>query len=202
MSGPDARSVQRGIVLETPRLVMRPLGREHLPDLLSLYEDPEVVRFLAPLDEAGHLQRIEEAARMWATRGFGRVAVHERATGRFVGRGGLQYWARFDEVEVTWALRRDAWGRGLATEAGGAWLEWGLEHLDVPYVTALIAPENTGSRAVAERIGMSVLRTDVQHGREVLVYARDLTRRPDARPARHRVGRHHRLDGGAGLGST
>ena len=160
------------VVLVTPRLLMRPLTREYVGDLLDLYADPGVTRFLAPLDEAGHLRRCLEAEEMWASRGYGRVAIHDRAEGRFVGRGGLQFWPQFDEVEVTWALRREAWGQGLATEAGGAWVQWGLEHLDVPYITALIAPENVGSRAVAERLGMSVLRTDTQHGREVLVYAR------------------------------
>jgi RimJ/RimL family protein N-acetyltransferase len=159
-------------VLETPRLVMRRLTSAYLADMLALYADPDVGRFLKPLDEAGHLRRFEEAARMWAARGYGRVAVVEKASGRFVGRSGLQYWPQFDEVEVTWALRRDAWGQGLATEAGRAWLRWGLEHLGVPYITAMIAPDNTGSRSVAERLGMSVLRTDTQHDREVLVYAR------------------------------
>ena len=159
------------VVLETARLTMPPLTRVHLPDVVALYEDPEVTRFLKDLDEAGHLQRLRESEEMWATRGYGRVALVERATGRFVGRGGLNYWPHFDEVEVAWALRRDAWGSGLATEAGRAWLDWGLEHLDVGYVTAYIAPENTPSRSVAERLGMSVLRTDVQHDREVLVYA-------------------------------
>ena len=168
------------VVLETPRLIMRPLTRAYLPDLVDMYEAPEVTRFLKSLDEAGHLQRLRESEEMWATRGYGRAAIHDRATGRFVGRGGLQYWAHFDEVEVTWALRREAWGQGLATEAGGAWLDWGLEHLDVSYVTAYIDPENTASRSVAERMGMAVLRTDVQHDRRVLVYARA---REDARDA-------------------
>lgn len=158
-------------VLETERLVMRPLTREYVADLVALYADPGVTRFLTPLDEAGHVRRCLEAEEMWASRGYGRVAFHDRASGRFVGRGGLQYWPQFEEVEVTWALCREAWGQGLATEAGGAWVQWGLDNLDVPYVTALIAPENTGSRAVAERLGMAVLRTDTQHGRNVLVHA-------------------------------
>ena len=166
------RGDEADAVLVTPRLAMRPLTRNYVADLVDLYADPGVTAFLKPLDEAGHLRRCLEAEDMWATRGYGRAAFHDRASGRFVGRGGLQYWPAFDEVEVTWALRRDVWGRGLATEAGEAWVRWGLERLEVPYITALIAPENTGSRAVAERLGMSVLRTDTQHGREVLVYAR------------------------------
>lgn len=158
-------------VLTTERLVMRPLSRAHLADLVALYADPEVGRFLKPLDEAGHVRRIEEATHMWATRGHGRAAIHEKETGRFLGRSGLQYWPEHDEVEVTWALRREAWGRGFATEAARGWIRWGWEHLDVPYLTANIAPENTASRSVADRVGMAVLRTDVQHDRDVLVYA-------------------------------
>lgn len=180
MTGMHPEPSDPSAVLTTPRLLMRRLTSEYLPDLLDLYADPDVVRFLTPLDEAAHLARLREAEEMWRTRGYGRAAIHERHGGRFVGRGGLQYWPHRDEVEVTWALRRDAWGRGYATEAGGAWLRWGLEHLEVPYITALIAPENTASRNVAERIGMSVARSDVQHGRAVLVYARQ-------RPGSHRT---------------
>jgi len=160
------------VVLRTERLEMRPLGPAYLPHMLALYEDPWVTEFLMPLDEAGHLDRLREHEQMWATRGLGRVAVHARDDGRFLGRGGLHHWARFDEVEVGWALRTDAQGQGFATESARAWLEWGLARLDVPYLTAYIAPENTASRAVADRLGMAVLRTDTFHGREVLVYAR------------------------------
>ncbi len=172
------------VVLVTDRLVMRPLTREYVAELMELYADPGVTRFLKPLDEAGHLERCLEAEHMWTERGYGRAALHEKDGGRFVGRGGLQYWPRFGEVEVTWALRGDVWGRGLATEAGEAWLEWGFERLDVPYITAMIAPENAGSCAVAERLGMSVLRKDTQHDREVLVYARDRAVTPGGPPSR------------------
>jgi RimJ/RimL family protein N-acetyltransferase len=163
--------VHDDIALTTERLVMRPLGPAHLRDVLDLYADPQLTRFLAPLDEAGHLRRLREAETMWATRGYGRVAVHDRASGRFLGRGGLHHWPQFDEVEVGWVLRADAQGRGLATEAGRAWLQWGLAHLDVPYLTAYIAPENHASVSVARRLGMSALRTDTFHGREVVVFA-------------------------------
>jgi RimJ/RimL family protein N-acetyltransferase len=139
--------------------------------MLDLYSDPEVTRFLKRLDEAGHLRRLHEAEQMWASRGYGRVAVHDRATGRFLGRGGLHHWPQFDEVEVGWVLRADAWGHGWATESGRAWTRWAFEHLDVSYVTAYIDPANRSSSAVAERLGMRVIRDDVLHDRQVLVYA-------------------------------
>jgi len=158
-------------VLVTERLVMRRLTPAYLADMIELYSDPRVTRFLAPMDEAGHLARLRDAEAMWQARGLGRVAIHDRADGRFLGRGGLHYWPQFDEVEVGWVLRADVQGRGLATEAGDAWLRWGLTHLDVPYVTAYIAPENEASVSVAHRLGMSALREDIFHGRPVVVFA-------------------------------
>lgn len=99
------------------------------------------------------------------------MAIHDLATGRFLGRGGLQYWPQFDEVEVGWVLRVDARGNGWATEAGDGWTRWAFEHLDIPCVTACISPDNHPSRGVAERLGMQVIRRDVLHDREVLAFA-------------------------------
>lgn len=158
-------------VLETALLAMRPLGTDHLPDMVELYADPTVTRFLLPLDEARHRRRLEENELSWASRGFGRAALYERSGGRFVGRGGLQYWPQFDEIEVGWALRSDAWGRGYATDSGRAWIQWGFAHLDVAYITANIDPANVASRRVAERLGMSALREETFHGRRVTVHA-------------------------------
>lgn len=170
-------------MLTTARLEMVPLASTHLPDMLDLYSDTRVTRFLVPLDEAGHLRRLREAEEMWAARGFGRAALYEKAGGRFVGRGGLHYWSQFDEVEVGWALRAGAWGHGYASEAGAAWIDWAFAHLDVPYVTACIDLDNHASVSVARRLGMQVRRTDVLHGRQVSVYAIDRRERPGPEPA-------------------
>lgn len=168
---PQENSVHDEVALSTERLVMRRLTSAYLTDMLELYSDPRVTRFLLPMDEPGHLRRLCDSGAMWQTWGFGRVAIHDRADGRFLGRGGLHYWPQFEEVEVGWVLRADVQGCGFATEAGRAWLPWGLTHLDVPYVTAYIAPENQASVSVALRLGMSALRADTLHGREVVVFA-------------------------------
>jgi hypothetical protein len=90
-------------------------------------------------------RRSEAAARArvtqpWAERGHGMFVVRDRATNQFLGRVGLKYWPQFDETEVGWVLRRDAWGHGYATEAGRACIDWGFGQLAVPYLTAMIRP--------------------------------------------------------------
>ena len=126
---------------------------------------------MGPFDPAQAMARIEASKREWQERGHGMMAIIECASGRFLGRTGLKYWPQFDETEVGWALRPDVWGRGIATEAARACADWGLQNLHVPYLTALIRPDNARSIRVAERLGMRPLRPDVLLDIPVVVYA-------------------------------
>jgi len=83
----------------------------------------------------------------------------------------LKYWPQFDETELGWALLRDAWGHGYATEAARVCAEWGLSGFAFPYLTAMIQPDNVRSVRVAGRLGMTSLRSDVLLGDPVIVYA-------------------------------
>jgi RimJ/RimL family protein N-acetyltransferase len=57
-------------------------------------------------------------------------------------------------VEVGWRLARPEWGRGLATEGARASLRYGFETLRLRSVVSIIAPANTRSIRVAEKLGM------------------------------------------------
>jgi RimJ/RimL family protein N-acetyltransferase len=158
-------------LLETERLLLRPLAFEDADELVAMQRDPELIRFLGPLSQQEARRRLEASAEEWRELGYGRAAAIERASGRFVGRVGLKRWPQFGETELGWALRRDAWGRGYATEAARAWLDWASANVDVPYITAMIEPANAHSLGVAERLGMTKLRDDVLFGRDVIVFA-------------------------------
>jgi RimJ/RimL family protein N-acetyltransferase len=70
-----------------------------------------------------------------------------------------------------WTLRADSWGRGYATEAAQACLDWGFRNLDLDYVTAMIRPGNDPSVRVAQRLGFTVLREDTLWDKPITVYA-------------------------------
>jgi RimJ/RimL family protein N-acetyltransferase len=157
--------------LETRRLLLRPISIEDLDDFAALHADPEVTRFIQPLDREQAEERLRRNEREWAQRGHGLFAVLEKDGGKFLGRAGLKHWPQFDETELGWALRRDAWGRGYATEAGHACAEWALSRFEVDYLTAMISPGNDRSARVAERLRMTPLREDILLGDPVTVYA-------------------------------
>jgi len=158
-------------MIETERLLLRRVTSADLDELIAIHAQPAVMRFMGSFDRDEALQWMSRNEREWEELGYGRLAIVERATGRFLGRSGLKYWPQFGETEVGWLLRPDAWGRGFASEAGRACVEWGFEHLQLGHITAMIRPDNHRSIRVAERLGMEPLRGDVLLGEPVVVYA-------------------------------
>jgi RimJ/RimL family protein N-acetyltransferase len=157
-------------LIETDRLLLRPLATADLDEVAAMHAMPEVIRTMGTFERSSSLARLERNEQEWRERGYGLMAVVERATGRFLGRSGLKYWPQFGETEVGWVLRSDVWGHGFATEAGRACIEWGFGSLGLTYLTAMIRPDNDRSVRVAERLGMRLLRPDVLLDIPVVVY--------------------------------
>ena len=156
--------------IETERLLLRPIELDDLDDFVALHADPEVTRFIRPLDPAAAEERLHRDEREWRERGHGMLAIVDPKDGAFLGRCGLKHWPQFDETELGWALRRSAWGRGYATEAARACVGWGFSEIDLPYLTAMISPGNARSIRVAERLGLAPMREDELLGDPVVVY--------------------------------
>jgi RimJ/RimL family protein N-acetyltransferase len=148
------------ITLETARLVLRPLGRGDLADLLALDRDPEVMRYVgspagvkSPAEtEQRARTRIEESLRGdHEPLGFWRVEARE--DGVFLGVAALLRMPENDDVEVAYRLARAAWGRGIATEAAGALIVHALRTLGLPRLVAVTYPENRASQRVLDKLG-------------------------------------------------
>jgi ribosomal-protein-alanine N-acetyltransferase len=113
---------------------------KHLPPRRAL-ETEEARRWVQSF--AAHVER----------HGFGVWILFERATDEFVGHGGLQRLPT-GEIEVIYAIVRDQWGQGLATEVASASLKYGFETLELETIIGLAYPENAASRRVLEKAGM------------------------------------------------
>jgi RimJ/RimL family protein N-acetyltransferase len=104
----------------------------------------------------------------WVLRGYGNWILE--ADGRMVGRTGLWRPVGWPGLEVGWTLAREAWGRGYATEAGRAAMEWAWSELRLPGLISVIRPENARSIRVAERLGFAPGREDTVLGVRVVIY--------------------------------
>ena len=93
----------------------------------------------------------------WDRNGFGPWAAIEKATGRWVGRIGLDelpHWPGPHRIEVGWELHREFWGRGLATEGGRAGLRYGFETVGLERIISATMATNAASRRVMEKCGL------------------------------------------------
>jgi RimJ/RimL family protein N-acetyltransferase len=157
--------------IRTERLLMRAPEEADADALLALHRDPAMVRMFGATDRVEVGEWIAQARDDWARTGCGRVLIFDRADGTFLGRSGLRHRPEFGETDIAWSLAAAARGRGIATEAGQAWIDWGFRELDAPYLTAMINHWNDASIAVAGRLGMERIRDDVLHDSPVIVYA-------------------------------
>lgn len=145
--------------IDTPRLRLRGWREADLAPHAAMNADPEVMRYMpSPLsrDESDALvRRIEDH---FVAHGFGLWAVEETTSGEWVGFVGLavpSFEAAFTPcVEVGWRIARAHWGRGLASEAARAAVDFGFERAGLPEIVSFTVPANTASRRVMEKIGM------------------------------------------------
>ena len=106
----------------------------------------------------------------WALRGYGQWAIEERESGHFIGRAGIINPADWPGPEVGYLLGRPWWGRGYATEAARAAMDWGFREKGFTDLISLIDPENHASIAVATRLGETRRGETEVMGHHLLVY--------------------------------
>ena len=146
--------------LETPRLRLRGWRESDLEPFAALNADPEVMRhFPATLTREQSDALVDAVQEGFAKRGFGLWALEIRAEGHFAGFVGLQaphFPAPFMPcVEVGWRLAREHWGCGFAPEAARAALAHGFDAAGLDEIVSFTTRDNTASRRVMEKLGMS-----------------------------------------------
>jgi RimJ/RimL family protein N-acetyltransferase len=159
--------------LETERLVLRMLREDDFEAYARIGADPEVARYLGngkPLTRAEAWRSLAAHLGHWMLRGYGMLAVEEKATGAFIGRAGFFNPEGWPGFEIGWTLGREYWGRGYATEAARRLLAYAFVELGRDHVISVIQPENAASIRVAERIGEAFERKTDLSGVEVLIY--------------------------------
>jgi RimJ/RimL family protein N-acetyltransferase len=142
------------VSLRTARLLLRPWHDQDDAAFAELAANPAVMEYLLLLPGWPARKRAH-----WEKHGFGQWVVEIPGETGFIGVVGLEtvsYEAHFTPaVEVAWRLARAYWGKGYATEAARAALDYGFEKLGLEEIVALTVPANWRSRRVMERLGMN-----------------------------------------------
>jgi RimJ/RimL family protein N-acetyltransferase len=148
-------------VVTTDRLRLRAPTEQHFEAYVAMWSDPAVVRFIGgrPFSQEETWARLLKYIGHWALKGFGFWMVEELSTNSLVGEIGFAEHKRkimpsLEGIpEMGWAFAAEYHGRGYATEAMRAALEWADAHLYAAETACIINPENTPSVRLAEANG-------------------------------------------------
>ncbi len=118
--------------------------------MAAINRDPDVTRWLnRPADARAVDGFYGAVTEHWTTHGFGLYAVEVLGVDghAFIGFVGAAYPtflpALAHRPELGWRLAREAWGKGLATEAATAARDDALHRLALPSLISIIHPQNT-----------------------------------------------------------
>jgi RimJ/RimL family protein N-acetyltransferase len=159
------------VILESQRLILRVPVEADLDGWAAFDADERATKFFCgPKSRVQSWEMLASNAGMWALRGCGLFSVFEKTTGQWVGRVG-PWKPEGATAEIGWAILPFCWGRGFATEAAAAAIDWAADRLGWTEIAHCIDADNAPSIAVAHRLGATWLRVahDAQ-GKETQVY--------------------------------
>ena len=118
------------------------------------------------------IKYLPSCMKRYARDGFGQWAVVRKSDGSCIGECGIcaQEVDGSREYEISYRLRRDCWGQGLATEAAQACRDYGFKQIGLTRMISIIEPGNAASIRVANKMGMTLEKTASFHNIAALIY--------------------------------
>ncbi len=158
--------------LETPRLILRPISMEDDEGMFELDSNPEVLTYIGvppQTDIAQSREIIRFIQQQYEKYGVGRLAITLKDTGEFIGWAGLKYITEpinnhVHHYDVGYRLIQRYWGKGYATEAAKASLDYGFQGLRLDKIYATAMPANIASLTILKKIGLRHVHDFVDKG--------------------------------------
>lgn len=143
------------IEIPTDRLLLRQFRSEDWEDMFHYYSDPVATQFTTKrvLNESECWQKIATSIGHWQIHGYGPYAIESKATHRVMGITGPWYPIDWPSPEIKWALAKDCWGNGFATEAVKAVQKMTRTYLPEIHFISFIDGRNEPSIKLARRVG-------------------------------------------------
>ena len=160
------------LILDTDRLILRPLEASDVDIATTCWTDPEVTKYVAERSFSAEdvASEMPTVIRRCAGGAIGIWCVMRKDTGEKLGSAFLlplpvdlddTDWSLVQgedlpdaEVEIGYVFKRTAWGLGYATEACSRLLQFAFETTPIPKIVAITDPENYVSGRVLVKSGM------------------------------------------------
>ncbi len=140
-------------ILETDRLMLRPITLDDAEDLFEYASDPENTKHTFPTHKS-----IEETewviSNLFMSSPLGNFAIELKENGKMIGTCDLRVNESEKSAELAYAINKKYWGNGYAPEAAKRLLELAFQDLKIERLWAKFSSKNPASGRVMEKIGM------------------------------------------------
>ena len=150
------------IIIETNRLRLRELTTNDAEFVFHLVNEPS---FLSNIGDKG-VRNLDDAVKFilsgpWTNQkkpGYGQFLIELSGNGQPIGVCGLLYRDNLEVTDIGFALMPTYHGRGYASEAAAAVMEYGYSTLGIDRIVGLTSEENQPSIRILEKLGMKFKR--------------------------------------------
>lgn len=146
-------------ILETKRLIVRELTLADMDDLFELYSYEGMTDYMEGLYPYEEEYAYQEAyiENMYRFFGYGMWLVFEKASGKLVGRAGVEHReALGGELELGYAIGAPWQGQGFAGEVCAGILTYVKDELGFDEISSLVEPANLASVHLLEKLDFSL----------------------------------------------
>lgn len=158
--------------LETTRLRLHPCRLDQIELAYDLWTNDHIRHFLfddREISPAEARSFVEASLANFQQFGYGLWLVSERDRGCLIGFAGLLH-SESEAPNLIYGVHSDFCGKGYATEAAGAVLEYALENLALPVVKADVDEPNLESVRVLEKLGLKRTGRAIVAGRPLVYF--------------------------------
>ena len=161
--------------LVTGRLRIRPFKPDDDVELHKMFGDPKVMERIPsgpPRSLAETRRRLAKIIEHQKKHGFSLWALIRKEDGGLIGDCGLiLVEGKGPEVELSYDIAYEFWGKGYAREAARECLRYGLEDLGLQRIVGLTYKDHYASRRIMEKIEMTYEGKVHHYDRDLVQYS-------------------------------
>ena len=176
-------------IKDSPRLRIAPITQDDAALLFELDQDPQVMKYInggraSTLEDIHAISLPRLASYQNVEKGWGQWKVFIKDKGTFIGwilTRPMDFFSdtpKWDTLEIGWRFKREAWGKGYATEAALCVIEAIKEQKLATALCAVADPDNQGSIKIMQKLGMRYVKTythkDPMGDTHAVYYEKDL----------------------------
>ena len=160
------------LILETGRLILREMLLSDAEALFEMDSNPKVHQYLwnKPLTDISEVyQYIKKVRNQYLENNIGRFVVVLKESNELIGWAGLKYNTEIVNnkvhfYDIGYRLNEKFWGKGYASEASFAWLEYGFMVMKINVMEAAAHTDNIASNRILQKIGLKMTEKYMEDG--------------------------------------